>query len=248
MHSKLQNLSKSLRTLVISDIHGAFKALEQVVERSGFDPEHDQMVFLGDLVDGYPDIPDCLDYLLGVRNLVYVMGNHDDWALRYAEGRLSDVDFVTWDVQGGRATRDSLGERGSPRWQSLRELLHLACPYATQGSRVFVHGGFSRHAHPSTVPLDDLIWDRDLLSGARLDCQNPAHAEQCGEVFLGHTPTVFYHTAAEPIFASNIVAIDCGVSYPRHGGRLCIMDASTKQYWLSDPVGELYPGTSPRGI
>ena len=38
------------RTLVIGDIHGGFKALQQVFERANI-TENDQLIFLGDYVD-----------------------------------------------------------------------------------------------------------------------------------------------------------------------------------------------------
>ena len=42
-----------MRTLVIGDIHGGLKALEQVLERANVTPE-DKLIFLGDYVDrGY---------------------------------------------------------------------------------------------------------------------------------------------------------------------------------------------------
>jgi serine/threonine protein phosphatase 1 len=39
------------RTLVIGDIHGAYKALLQIMDRAKVDDD-DQLIFLGDFVDG----------------------------------------------------------------------------------------------------------------------------------------------------------------------------------------------------
>ncbi len=39
------------RTLIIGDIHGACKGLEQVLERAGLTAD-DRLIFLGDYVDG----------------------------------------------------------------------------------------------------------------------------------------------------------------------------------------------------
>ncbi|NJK86327.1 MAG: hypothetical protein HC906_10500 [Bacteroidales bacterium] len=54
------------RTFVIGDIHGAFKALVQCLERSEFDYEHDKLICLGDVCDGWPEVKDvmtnCLRY------------------------------------------------------------------------------------------------------------------------------------------------------------------------------------------
>ena len=41
-----------MRTWVVGDIHGGYRALMQVFERSQFDRERDRLIALGDLVDG----------------------------------------------------------------------------------------------------------------------------------------------------------------------------------------------------
>lgn len=41
-----------MATYVLGDIHGAFKALEQVLARSPFEPLEDRLIFLGDVADG----------------------------------------------------------------------------------------------------------------------------------------------------------------------------------------------------
>ena len=43
-----------MKTFVVGDIHGAHKALVQVLERSGLDRESDTLIVLGDVVDGWP--------------------------------------------------------------------------------------------------------------------------------------------------------------------------------------------------
>ena len=41
---------KDRRTLVVGDIHGAYKALLQVLERACFNPQTDTLIALGDVV------------------------------------------------------------------------------------------------------------------------------------------------------------------------------------------------------
>jgi serine/threonine protein phosphatase 1 len=43
------------KTFVIGDIHGAYLALKQVLERSDFDYENDLLITIGDIVDGWSD-------------------------------------------------------------------------------------------------------------------------------------------------------------------------------------------------
>jgi len=55
-----------MRTLVIGDIHGAPRALIQVLQRA--DIQHDDfLIFLGDYADGWSETPELLDFLIGYR-------------------------------------------------------------------------------------------------------------------------------------------------------------------------------------
>ena len=89
------------RTFVIGDIHGAFRALKQCLEQSHFNYETDHLICLGDVCDGWPDTKLCVDELLKIKNLTYIIGNHDLWALRWLKTGIVDDAWVT---QGGAAT------------------------------------------------------------------------------------------------------------------------------------------------
>lgn len=67
------------KIIVMGDVHGAYKALVQCLERSGFDYEKDTLIQLGDIVDGYPDSYECVEELLKIENLIAIKGNHDGW-------------------------------------------------------------------------------------------------------------------------------------------------------------------------
>ena len=53
-----------MKRYVLGDIHGAYQALIQVLKRAKFDYENDQLIFLGDVVDGWPESKECIDELL----------------------------------------------------------------------------------------------------------------------------------------------------------------------------------------
>ena len=56
-----------MRTLVIGDIHGAIKALTQVLERADIQPT-DHLIFLGDYADGWSQTPEVLDFLISYQH------------------------------------------------------------------------------------------------------------------------------------------------------------------------------------
>ena len=74
---------------VIGDIHGGLKALKQVLERADIQ-KGDQLIFLGDYVDGWSESGNVIDFLLELENTypcVFLRGNHDDMCIDYLKGR-----------------------------------------------------------------------------------------------------------------------------------------------------------------
>ena len=67
------------RVFVIGDIHGAYRALRQCLERARFHYENDRLICLGDVADGWPETREAVDELLRIRQLTYILGNHDWW-------------------------------------------------------------------------------------------------------------------------------------------------------------------------
>jgi hypothetical protein len=59
-----------MRKFVMGDIHGAHRAMLQCFERSGFDDQNDLLIQLGDVADGYPEIHECVEELLQVKNRI----------------------------------------------------------------------------------------------------------------------------------------------------------------------------------
>ena len=67
------------RILAIGDIHGGYLALEQVLQRAKVTSE-DQLIFLGDYVDGWSESDKVIDYLLQLNKsntCVFIRGNHE---------------------------------------------------------------------------------------------------------------------------------------------------------------------------
>jgi len=68
------------RDFVVGDLHGCIDEFEQLFEKIEFDPTHDRMFSVGDLVDRGPDSMACLR-LLKEPWFFSVMGNHEDMML-----------------------------------------------------------------------------------------------------------------------------------------------------------------------
>jgi serine/threonine protein phosphatase 1 len=225
-----------MRRFVIGDIHGGHKALIQCLERSGFDRQKDWLVSLGDICDGWPQVRQTVDELLKLKHFKMVLGNHDQWTLRWMEnGWREDI----WTSQGGFATMGSYGFDRESVPQSHRNLFARAPLYLEWDNKLFVHGGIDPSVEMTRQDPELLVWDRDLLAGAvRMSKTDPSFRYGVwDDIFIGHTTTECYRTTV-PIHACNVWAIDTGGGW---SGPLTIMDIDSHQYWQSDPVPKLYP-------
>lgn len=223
------------RTFVVGDIHGAYRALRQCLERAGFDKESDTLISLGDVCDGWPETSTCIEELLSIPNLTYILGNHDYWTMEWmTSGVIDDV----WFRQGGEATLQSYAAGVPP---SHRLFLERALPYALVGARLFVHAGIRLHVPLHQQNLDIFLWDRELARLA-MDRFLNGKAEQFTEfeeIYIGHTVVPF----RQPVQSGNVWLMDTGAGW---SGVLSMMNVETKEVFTSDDVPGLYPGVQGR--
>jgi len=228
-----------MRTFVLGDIHGAHKALVQCFQRSGFRCEEDRLIVMGDVCDGYPHVKECIEELLTVRHCDYIMGNHDEWALKWAEtGWQGDI----WLTQGGRNTITSYDYKPMP--PKHVEFLKKARYYLELDGRLFVHGGFDPDKPIAEQDKEHLTWDRILLRRAydKFLKKEPHKFGGYEEIFIGHTTTLSFQSMM-PLHFCNVWAMDTGAGW---AGKLTIMDVETKKFWQSDISTDLYPTTPGR--
>jgi serine/threonine protein phosphatase 1 len=219
------------RTLCVGDIHGAHKALVQVLERARFDPKQDRLISLGDLTDYHPDSDKVLDLLLTVPNLVAVRGNHDTWAQEYLQTGERDV---VWLHNGGDVTVTAFDRRDDGTQERYRRFFFKQVRYfVDERERLYVHASINHHKELVEQKDDDLYWGRELWTKAALfGMRGEAFPENLfHEIFLGHTPTNKIWPDCKPMHFGNIWNLDQGI---KRTGRLTLMDVETKAYWQSD--------------
>jgi|SRR5882757_667607 len=248
------------KTWIIGDIHGCFKALEQIFDRTPIE-EGDTIISLGDIADGWSQTYECVEFLLNLQkkyNCIFIKGNHDDWFLDYLlYGQHPGL------FQGGKATlvsycnsldRNYVDNFGVLNTNLLLEDIPIShieffknqlLYYRDENNNFFVHGGFDRN---KTIEFTEKIepfnfyWDRDLwnkaLSAESWKQPKLKTEEDFNEIFIGHTSTMFWGKD-KPMKAANIWNLDTGAG--SGAGRLTIMNLETKEYYQSDPVNTLYP-------
>jgi serine/threonine protein phosphatase 1 len=228
------------RRFCVGDIHGTHKALISVLEQSNFDYDKDKLVCLGDVADSWPEVPECFDELLKIKDLVYILGNHDSWLLDYfRDGRQPYI----WTSQGGQASINAYRKKDKKTAGRHAKLLSDALPYwVSEDNKLFVHGGFDWTQPISEQRPYDLTWDRDLFWAAIT--YKDVVTGVYDEIFMGHTTTSQYDPELKPIHIGNLWNLDQGAGWE---GCLTMIDIDTKEYWQSDLVTDLYPGMRGRG-
>jgi len=250
-----------MRTLVLGDIHGGFRALIQCFKLSKFNYLEDKLIVLGDVCDGWAEVRQCIDDLLRVKNLVFVLGNHDEWAgdwfdhiRKYVKSDYVPKPELQWTSQGGLATLKSYDDtdqfsepavgidyRKIQMPKEHLDLLENAPTFYVENNRLFVHGGIDPQTKADGQPKDMHLWDRTLIHNAYHRSKQKGAKKlkltPYDEVFVGHTTTRYYGID-EPMHCGNIWNLDTGGGW---GGKLTIMDVDTKEYWQSDVVKTLYP-------
>lgn len=225
------------RVFVIGDIHGAFRALHQCLERARFDYESDHLIALGDVCDGWPETKACVDELLRLKNLTYLLGNHDTWALDWmTSGRIEPV----WYDQGGKATMESYRD-GIP--SSHVDFFRRALPYYILENKLFVHAGIDPFRPLEKQDEETFLWDRTLASlvlGRREPPARDKKVSQFDEIYIGHTPI----PNRAPFHSLGVWLMDTGAGW---SGVLSMMNIDTCETFISDPVPSLYPGVVGRG-
>lgn len=239
------------RTLVIGDIHGGLKALEQVFDRAKI-TSNDKLIFLGDYVDGWSQSPQVLDFLMALRQTndsVFLRGNHDELLWQWLAGA---TDNIHWNNNGGGATTLAYENVADDvKRKHMEFLLSLENYYLDAKNRLFVHAGFTSlngvtaEHFPRLLFWERTLWETALALDPRLlpeDDSYPKRFLLYEEIYIGHTPVTRIGKTI-PIQRANVWNIDTGAAFV---GPLSVLDIDTKQFWQSDPLPQLYPNEKGR--
>ena len=239
------------RTFAIGDIHGALKALEQLMQK--IEPQKtDRFIFLGDYVDGWSQSAAVIDWLLAFgqqQACIFIRGNHDEDCRQWL---LTGEKSAAWLAHGGDATLDSYATYDEAAKQKHLEFFNGLHHYFTdEHNRMFVHAGFSNRRGPlyehynSNFMWDRSLWEMALAMDKRMEKSDPFYPRRLllfKEIYIGHTPTTEFGSSL-PINAANVWNMDTGAAFY---GPLSAINIDTKKVYQSDPVQQLYPNEKGR--
>lgn len=216
----LRTVPKGSVVYAIGDVHGRPDLARLLLARIAADAktrpaQRRVVVFLGDYVDRGLDSKGVIDLLLEEPpkgfEVHHLMGNHEDFMLRFLDGApLGEL----WAMNGGDATLASYGLRieeslsGPGGWEAVRRQLAERLPEShrrflselrlthREGDVLFVHAGIRPGIPLAEQTPDDLLWIRDEFLESRADLGML--------VVHGHTPTPY------PEVRANRIGIDTG--------------------------------------
>ncbi|MGL6126204.1 metallophosphoesterase [Chryseobacterium artocarpi] len=234
------------RTLAIGDIHGGFKALQQVFKRAEV-TEKDKLIFLGDYVDGWSESSQIIEFLIEIskkQECIFIKGNHDVWCedwLSFEQG--PDI----WLFNGGKSTVESYKDYSLEELENHLVFFQRMKPYhIDEQNRLFIHAGYSsmhgpeKEVYSSNYRWDRTLWETAVAMDSKLQKNSELYPKRLllySEIFIGHTPTLDIGMTT-PANKANIWNLDTGAAFT---GALSVMDIDTKEFWQSDPLPSLYP-------
>lgn len=172
------------RILAISDIHGHLEGVELLLQEAQYEPQNDQLFFVGDYIDKEPGTWHTLAYVRArvQQGARAIMGNLELWFLEHMQ------------------------ETGARFHQEWREWLKELPLYVAHEDYLFVHAGI----RPG-VPLREQT-RTDLLT-IRKEFWESGHSLQQKIVF-GHTPTHLMGARQGEIWCqSDRIGIDTGAKH-----------------------------------
>lgn len=235
-----------MRTLVIGDIHGGLKALRQLFARAAVTTD-DQLIFLGDYVDGWSESPQVLDFLIAIKtmhNCIFIRGNHDDLLHDWLT---TDRENLMWYNHGGEATvkaYENVSE--ATKKQHIAFLESLQNYHLDSDDRLFIHAGFTsmngvKYEHfPRLFFWERTLWETAVALDKSMPVTHPAYPKRFKlykEIYIGHTPVTRINKTV-PVQMANVWNVDTGAAFK---GPLTMLSVETKAFWQSDPLPELYP-------
>ncbi len=228
---------------IIGDVHGCLDELLELLDRLGYQvdglsirpPEGRKAVFLGDLVDRGPRIPETLRLVMGMVETgaaLCVPGNHDMKLVRKLKGR---------DVQIAHGLAETLRQMESEpeefRQKTAAFLDKLVSHYVLDGGRLVVaHAGMKEEmqGRGSGRVREFALFGE--TTGETDEYGLPVRADWAAE-YRGAAMVVYGHTPiAEPEWLNRTINIDTGCVF---GGRLTALRYPEKEL-VSVPARMVY--------
>lgn len=217
------------RILVMGDIHGELKFMEDLLKQANYDYQKDQLVLIGDYIDRGPKSKEVVSKVkeLTANGAIALMGNHEKMMIDALTGDNAITGCIDhWYSNGGEKTVKSYKSFTSME-EDIEFLKKLLYTYVTD-NYIFVHGGIQEN-----IPMDKQ--NKEFLIWARPEDFEDYSAKSHGNRLLvcGHTPTQSLMGDSnydKPIQIKDTIFIDTGSFF---SGKLSLVELPSKSFWQS---------------
>ncbi|MDB5274204.1 MAG: putative metallophosphoesterase [Chitinophagaceae bacterium] len=169
------------RTIIISDIHGCFNTLQELLHTISYTAQ-DHLVVLGDLTDRGPRSKEVLDLFLSIQQkgypLTLLRGNHEVMLMDALRDRELEP---RWIRAGGDTTLKSLGIN-TVRDIPIRyiQMIHHMLDYYEDEDAIYVHAALNFSIADPFSDIEFMHWQREMIVDPVKTGGRP--------VIHGHTP------------------------------------------------------------
>lgn len=169
------------RDFVIGDIHGHFSAVERELERIGFEPAHDRLISVGDLVDRGPESEQSADWL-EYDWFFAVMGNHEASLLHHLD--LLSSRFELW--HDHHDWFDTLKPSSQQRLEDSIAALPWALEIETTGGSIGIVHAEVPERYATWIEFLDALEDERVRSAAVSNRDLVRRADDLGTIGAAH--------------------------------------------------------------
>ena len=215
-----------MRTIVISDIHGCYNELKDLIsslEKEGkYNKNTDRLIFLGDYIDRGDNSRLVVRFIRELQrkndNVIALMGNHEKMLLDYQNG----ID-ASWEFNGSYQTMDSYQGFEEQFDSDVRWMERLPL-YYEDDFFVYVHAGIDVNKPLKEQSKNTLLWVREAFIYS--------FKKYHKRVVFGHTPTLSFDNSTEPFYTlTDNIGIDTGCVFGGALTALIIEDSEVKGFY-----------------
>lgn len=220
-----------MATYVMSDLHGAYNPLLNMLEEINFCDE-DTLYILGDVVDRGPDGIKIIQYIMGKENIKMILGNHEHMFIQYFEPDSTELIKRRWNRNGNITTLkglDAISEEERKEVLDFLKALPDEQKVTINGiTYILVHGFLGEDTFQK-------VWNRPKID-------EKADIKENERIIIGHTPVceyvcpgtdesmyVYSHNLTEKgehfniLHAAGFTNVDCCIGYGFSAARLACL-------------------------
>lgn len=217
---------------VISDLHGCFDKLIQMLKKINFKTE-DELYILGDIFDRGDKPLDILDYIISHKNIFLIKGNHEKL---FEEVYHSD-DFTLWFMNGGDTTFQQIHQRSTGQKDTIYKYIKKLPFIKVVDKFILVHGGLYIPSNFHEVLTIDNLLEIQHEDNCLWQRSHIGHEKQFKDytIICGHTPVQNIEPNGEVKILHRLghIYIDCGCCFEEANGRLaCLRLDDLKEFYI----------------